>query len=142
MCNKISNFVKSTALVWLGLGVTLFGVASMTLASSLVLASAQKSVPEATEILVDPTRPPHIKPATGEQGNVASPTWVLTSTLIAPDRRLARINGRMVAVGKRINGAIVESIDARGVWLKNAQKRFRIKLLPVKIKEISQPADK
>jgi len=115
----------------------LFNVVSHAVYSATQTSLAQNNA----EKLVDPTRPPGQKSVAAAHYRAARPGWVLSSTLIAADRRLARINGRMVTVGQVVNGATVTSIDAGGVWLKNEHKSFRIKLLAVKIKEISQTAD-
>lgn len=46
--------------------------------------------------------------------------WVLQSTLIAEDRRVAVINGESVTVGDRVDGAVVLGIEPFAVRLRAA----------------------
>ncbi len=87
------------------------------------------------EVLVDPTRPPsHRLPAKTSIGINAAPKWVLSSTLIAPARRLATINGKTVSIGQRIGTAKVISIEPSQVALKEGNKKIVLHLLPNGIK--------
>ncbi len=94
--------------------------------------------------LVDPTRPPGAKAirAGTVSGKSGKPAWSLTSILIANDRRLVRINGKLLGIGQSVNGATVIAIMPTEVWLKSNQKRFKISLLGVNIKKFSRIADK
>jgi hypothetical protein len=54
-------------------------------------------------------------------GNATTRTaWVLQSTLIAEDRRVAVINGETVTVGDRVQGAVVLGIEPFAVRLRAA----------------------
>jgi len=67
-------------------------------------------------------------------GIKAAPRYVLSSTLIAPARRLATINGKTVAVGQKIAGARVVSIEPARVALQDGNRKIVLKLLPKNIK--------
>jgi len=83
------------------------------------------------EVLIDPTRPPsHRLNATKSVGIKAAPKWVLSSTLIAPARRLATINGKTVSIGQRVGTAKVVSIEPSQVALKEGNKKIVLYLLP------------
>lgn len=87
------------------------------------------------EVLTDPTRPPgHRYSSLNAAGIKAAPRWVLSSTLIAPARRLATINGKTVGVGQKIGTARVVAIDPSRVALREGDKEIVVKLLPVDIK--------
>jgi hypothetical protein len=58
--------------------------------------------------IIDPTRPPNVSGAHDDK-------FVLTAILIAPDHRMAVINGKIVHVGEQINGAKVVDIRASNV---------------------------
>lgn len=92
--------------------------------------------------LPDPTRPQGAKTHSSNTKVKRVKGWYLSSTLIANGRRNAIINGKLVTIGQTVNKARVISIHANEVWLKNKQKRFRIKLLQRSIKDFSQSADK
>ena len=87
------------------------------------------------EPLKDPTRPPsHHNNPINASGTKAAPRWVLSSTLIAAERRMATINGKTVGVGQKIGGARVVTIDPSRVALRNGDKEIILELLPVDIK--------
>lgn len=92
-------------------------------------------LPLAQAGLVDPTRPPGVSSA--KPAGPAKPRWVLNSTLIAPQRRVAIINGQRVVRGDKVNGATVIGIDAGGVLLRKNGHDFRIYLLPRRLKKVS-----
>lgn len=85
------------------------------------------------EVLKDPTRPPSYR-FMGGAGMKAAPRWVLSSTLIAPARRLATINGKTVSVGQKIGGARVVAINPAYVAIRDGDKEIILELLPVEIK--------
>jgi len=88
------------------------------------------------EVLVDPTRPPsHLgnKPSIGIK---SAPKWVLSSTLIAPARRLATINGKTLMIGQMIGTAKVISIEPTQVGLRAGGRPFVLNLLPSRIKKM------
>jgi MSHA biogenesis protein MshK len=90
----------------------------------------------------DPTRPPTAKatssyvPVKKRQG----PRWVLNSTLISSDRRTAVINDRVVAVGDRVNGATVVSIQPSAVRLRDKGREVTLVMLKKNIKSLSRVA--
>ena len=55
-------------------------------------------------------------------------TWMLNSILHAPGRQRAIINGRLLAVGERIDGARVIAIDRDRVRLSRQGKTIILKL--------------
>lgn len=77
-----------------------------------------------SEVLTDPTRPPFYQPPSSNTVNKPSSQqpWVLHSTLISPQQRLAVINGKTLAVGDEINGATVTIIDHQSVELSVGDK--------------------
>jgi hypothetical protein len=87
------------------------------------------------EVLKDPTRPPgqRYSPLSAA-GTKAAPIWTLSSTLIAPARRLATINGKTVGVGQEIAGARVVAIEPSRVALRKGNREIVLELLPVDIK--------
>lgn len=78
--------------------------------------------------LSDPTRPTPltITPAAGG----LQTGWVLNSTLVAPDRRVAVINGRHVTEGESIGNAKVLEIRKQTVLIQARGKRITLHLLP------------
>ena len=88
-----------------------------------------------SEVLKDPTRPPsHRFSAIGASGTKAAPRWVLSSTLIAPARRLATINGKTVGLGEKVGGAEVMAINPSHVALRDGDREIILELLPIDIK--------
>lgn len=83
-----------------------------------------------SEELTDPTRPPGIKMPGKLAGTKSAPRWVLSSTLIAPARRLATINGKTVSVGERVSGAEVMTIEPARVSMRKGNKDFVVELSP------------
>jgi MSHA biogenesis protein MshK len=79
--------------------------------------------------LPDPTRP---SSALGGGDGVATGVHglVLQSVLIAPQRRLAVINGRTLAVGERIGDVTVAAIQPHEVVMKRASGEFTLRLVP------------
>jgi len=89
------------------------------------------------EVLIDPTRPPsHRLGPNTTVGIKAAPKWVLSSTLIAPARRLATINGKTVSIGQRVGTAKVVSIEPSQVALIEGNKEIVLYLLPNGIKRV------
>ncbi|WP_145924870.1 MSHA biogenesis protein MshK [Syntrophotalea acetylenivorans] len=83
-----------------------------------------------TASLPDPTRPPQrfVEPAAS--GDAPSKGLQLGSILIAPQRRVAVINGRPLSAGDRISGAKVVAIEPGQVRLRRGGRDFVLKLLP------------
>lgn len=80
-------------------------------AAWLALAFAASAAP-----LGDPTRPPQVEADPAGAG--ASAQSRVETILIAPDRRLAVIGGRIVRVGDEIGGARVVRIRESGVTVR------------------------
>lgn len=77
----------------------------------------------------DPTRPPVISETpTASGGTAGGPR--LESVLIAPDRRVAVINGQQVVVGARIGAGQVVSISETEVVIRAGDRSQTVKLLP------------
>ena len=84
---------------------------------------------------MDPTRPANQRySAKGATGIKDAPRWTLSSTLIAPARRLATINGKTVGVGQKIGAARVIAIDPSRVALHDGDKEIILEFLPRDIK--------
>lgn len=92
--------------------------------------------------LEDPTRPPGATVIRAGK-TVTKPSWVLSSTLISPERRSAIINGKQVTLGDRVNGARVVEIEPAAVKLRNRGGEFSIRLVRNSVvkKSWSQPQD-
>lgn len=108
----------------------------------LTLARASLSAAELAPELIDPTRPPGSKVFSPNKHKTLAQRWILSSTLIANNRRHAVINGQIVGIGQHVERAKVVSIQPNAVWLVLKQKRFRIRMLANKIKDFSRSADK
>jgi len=79
----------------------------------------------------NPMRPPRLStPRADVEVEKAPPreTWRLQSTLVAPGRRSAVINDRVVVPGERILGARVVRIERDRVTLKRRDRVFHIRL--------------
>lgn len=79
--------------------------------------------------LRDPTQPTALEDAAPPRPAQSGPRWRLQSTLVADDRRLAVINGRSVAQGERVDGAVVREINRGGVTLEVEGRRIELRLL-------------
>jgi hypothetical protein len=71
--------------------------------------------------MVDPTRPPNI---TDSHDN----TFVLTAILIAPDHRMAVINGKILHIGDQINATKVININDTNVDLESSNGKVTLVL--------------
>jgi len=79
--------------------------------------------------LVDPTRPPGAAVQKHSLFSIKNRSpWRLSSTLIARERKIATINGKIVRQGERINGATVIDIQAWNVTLRKNKKTFKVYL--------------
>jgi MSHA biogenesis protein MshK len=91
--------------------------------AALVLASVARAAP-----FPDPTQPPT---AAGAAGGDASPIGTqVESILIAPDRRLAVINGEQVTLGSKIAGGAVVRITETEVVVRGADGEQTFRLFP------------
>lgn len=76
----------------------------------------------------DPTRPP-AGAAKAAPGAVPAPVVFSLSFIVnAAERRLARINGRWVAEGDAVAGALVLRIESDSVRLRRNGETFKLKL--------------
>jgi hypothetical protein len=93
---------------------------------TLVLWGAVNPTANAFEGLPDPTRPSFLigEPVETRQG------LALQSTLVAPARRLAIINGRSYTVGSRLGDAELVAIRTNEVVLRRAGQDQVLRLLP------------
>jgi hypothetical protein len=98
------------------------------LAASTLLAGAAFAQP-----LADPTRPPAQGPAQLRQAEPARQR--LQSVLISAGRSIAVIDGRPVALGGRVGGATLVSIEPSEVTLQRGAARERLTLLPSAIEK-------
>lgn len=121
MCNKSSFYIPVTAR---------FGVFAFTVFIATVCVAEQ---------LADPTQPPGISSTAGNSKVVNNaPSWILHSTLIAGDRRVATINGQTVSVGAQVDGATVLLIEPGYVRLRIGKQERQLELLPKEIKYVAQ----
>jgi hypothetical protein len=82
----------------------------------------------AAESLPDPTRPAG-SGAVSVQATAAPPTeWRLSLTRIAGGEGLARLNGRLVRPGDRLEGATVLAVAPGSVVLLDQGRRFTVSL--------------
>lgn len=100
----------------------------------------------AAHALQDPTQPADYLdsgplPPSDETAPAPQAEWVLSSTLVARERRLAVINGQLVKEGDTLDGAQVVGITPLAVQLKTAQGALTLNLLPagVKISKVKRP---
>lgn len=78
----------------------------------------------------DPTRPPGATQAGPSGGGAEAPALRLESVLIAPDRRIAVINGQAVRVGQKVGDARVVRITETEVALREGAATQVLKLFP------------
>ena len=64
------------------------------------------------------------------------PGWTLESTLVAHDRQVAVINGKLVSEGDSVDGARVLRIRNLDVLVQTSSKRITLHLLPDIVKKI------
>jgi len=89
------------------------------IALALILVFAHGSV-LSDELLRDPTRPYTAK----ERSRTSMPRFVVNAIIISPERRVAIVNGRRVAVGGSLGGATVVAIDKDQVIVEIGGKRI------------------
>ena len=90
----------------------------------------------------DPTRPANTALYSSYSGYTADNSrWVLSSTLVAADRRVARINGQHVSEGESVDNAIVLHIRKMDVLIQSGGKRITLRLLPDIVKTLPQSTE-
>lgn len=76
--------------------------------------------------LRDPLQPPQPRePSTAPQ--IDKSRWQLSSTLVSAGRRVAIINGRVVAPGESVDGARVLGVTSNGARLRAGGQQFTIR---------------
>lgn len=93
-----------------------------TLLCALMVAFAAQAAP-----FPDPTQPPAM---TGSAGDAAPGGPRLESILIAPDRRLAVIDGEQVTLGSKVAGGSVVRITETEVIVRGADGEQSLRLFP------------
>ena len=97
----------------------------------LVLALTHRASAE----LTDPMRPPDYRSAdVAGRHTPKRPHFSLTSTLIAPERRVAVINGQRVGIGGRVGGARVVEIGPSVVKLRLRGRTYTVRMLSLGVK--------
>ena len=94
------------------------------LATLLLLVMLASGTAYADQPLRDPTRP--YTPIKGPRAS--SPSFVVNAIIISPERRVAIVNGRRLAVGGSLDGATVVSIEKDHLILETGGKRIRAEL--------------
>lgn len=101
----MADFRRSAAALLLAPALALM----LTLTPTLTLATAHA--------LPDPTRPDPASPPAATTTSSHATRWTLNAIVIGKTRRLASINGRMVAVDSHVDGARVIAISPDTVRL-------------------------
>lgn len=99
---------------------------------ALLVTTLMTALPLSVAALEDPTQPPMRHNADILTAPDEKPVmqWNLSSILIAPNRRLAVINGRTLTLGDFIGDAQVIAIKAHAVTLKIGDEQTQLRLLP------------
>jgi MSHA biogenesis protein MshK len=108
----------------------------------LALCALLAALPAGAAALVDPTRPASQDPAAAVHPGTPRRGWTLDSTLVAPDRRVAVINGKRVGEGESVDGARVIQIRQLDVLLLAAGRRVTLRLLPDIVQEKPRTTDR
>jgi MSHA biogenesis protein MshK len=120
------------SLTLIGLPVRLFFLVSAVAMAMLSAAATAQNLP-------DPTRPPILQAASASTAQADSGP-VLQSILIAPNRRIAIINGQAVALhGKYGNQVLIKLTETEAV-LRNGKELQTLKIHPDFEKKIYRPA--
>lgn len=100
----------------------------------LTLCATLAGLPANGSTLIDPTRPARTHRFSPGPGGAHS-GWTLDSTLVAPDRRVAVINGKRASEGESVDGARVIEIHKLDVLIRADGKRMTLQLLPDIVKK-------
>lgn len=87
----------------------------------------------------DPTQPP-MQRGPGDAGTATGQR--IESILIAPDRRVAVINGQQVTIGSRVGSGVVVRITETEVVLRRDDGEQTLKLFPELVRESTAPEKK
>lgn len=106
--------------------------------STLLIALVSCAGAVAAGTLHDPLRPPAVfsNPVAATR---SAPSWQLASTLVAGDQRSAVINGRVLGLGDRVDGAEVVDIQPGAVRLRRSDREFLVELERRGIKQEPRP---
>ena len=108
----------------------------------LIMCSLLCALSLSADVLFDPTRPAtKQKSTTSNSVGAVVGSWKLESTLVASDRRVAVINGKLVSEGESVDGAHVIQIRKLNVLIQTPTKRMTLQLLPNIIKKIRWETD-
>lgn len=100
------------------------------------------AIPAVAGEVKDPTRPPSLTPAVAPAAAPsATRPWRLSSVLISPDRRVAVIDGNVLRLGERIDGAELVEIQSHAVKLRRGERFFTIDM-SANVKEPATTAGK
>jgi len=91
------------------------------LAALIMLLTLPTGVTHADEALRDPTRPYSLVKGI----RASSPDFVVNAIIISPQRRVAIVNGRRVAVGGSLGAATVTAIEKDHLVLDARGKRIK-----------------
>ena len=106
-------------------------MSTLLLASALsAAASGISHAQEPRGALVDPTRPPSVRAAQDGVGRIESAASRLQSILISPQRRMAVIDGRTVALGGRVGTSTLVRVSETSVTLREGDKLTVLELYP------------
>ncbi|HUT40988.1 MAG TPA: hypothetical protein VM011_06550 [Gammaproteobacteria bacterium] len=97
---------------------------------ALALYATLTALPVPGSALIDPTRPASHGQAAAAHAGEPRRGWTLDSTLVAPDRRVAVINGKRVSAGESVDGARVIEIRKLDVLIQADGRRMTLQLLP------------
>jgi len=96
----------------------------------LALYALLTALPASGSALFDPTRPASLGSSSPGRADKTHSGWRLDSTLVAPDRRVAVINGKRVSAGESVDGARVIEIRKLDVLIQVNGRRMTLQLLP------------
>ena len=107
----------------------------------VILCTLFTVLPMRANELIDPTRPANKhKIKSSDHVGAVHRGWTLESTLVAPNRRVAVINGKLLSEGESVEGAIIIKIGKLEVLIQTPSRRMTLQLLPDIVK--IQPEDK
>ena len=101
----------------------------------LALCMLQGVFPASGSALIDPTRPATYSTTAPARTAGTRSGWMLGSTLVAPGRRVAVINGKRVSEGESVDGARVLEIRQLDVLIQASGRRMTLQLLPDIVKK-------
>ncbi len=102
---------------------------------ALALYATLAALPLPGSALIDPTRPASYGQAAAAHASESRRGWTLDSTLVAPDRRVAVINGKRVSEGESVDGARIIEIRKLDVLIQADGRRITLQLLPDIVKK-------